>query len=234
MATETRISARTSSARRTSPARDTAQAVSQENVEMMEAAYDAIARKDLDAFLALSHPEIEFRSLIAEADGGAYRGHEGVREWWERVIQSLDVQPRPESIEGFRERGITCLRLAGSVGGVEVPQTMWRTEPPGVPGGHGAQPRGCGGGDDHGPCPEARLPAIGALARRSGSSDPYAFSTTFANNHFASLDGQRPDPSRSCGRDHEGHPLDPCGKLVVTSRDCSRALGSVKFRTGGD
>ena len=92
---------------------------------MMEAAYDAIARKDLDAFLALSHPEIEFRSLIAEADGGAYRGHEGVREWWERVIQSLDVQPRPESIEGFRERGITCLRLAGSVGGVEVPQTMW-------------------------------------------------------------------------------------------------------------
>src|SRR5688572_1507009 len=96
-----------------------------ESVEVMEAAYDAITRKDVDAFLDLSHPEIEFRSLIAEAEGRTFRGHEGVRDWWDSVIRSLDVQPRPESIEGFRDRGITCLHLAGSVGGVEVPQTMW-------------------------------------------------------------------------------------------------------------
>ena len=41
------------------------------------------------------------------------------------MIQSLDTQPRPERIEGFRDRGITYLRLAGNVAGVEVPQTMW-------------------------------------------------------------------------------------------------------------
>ena len=96
-----------------------------ENVELMKAAYDAISRKDLDAFLALAHPEIEFRSLIAEAEGRTFQGREGVREWWNSVIRSLEVQPRPEGIEGFRDRGITCLQLAGSVAGVEVPQTMW-------------------------------------------------------------------------------------------------------------
>jgi ketosteroid isomerase-like protein len=99
--------------------------VSRENVEVMEAAYAAITRGDLDGFLALAHPGIEFRSLIAEAEGGTYRGHDGVREWWSTVIQSLAVRPGPETIESFRDRGITCLRLAGNIEGVEVPQTMW-------------------------------------------------------------------------------------------------------------
>jgi ketosteroid isomerase-like protein len=99
--------------------------MSRENVEVMEAAYAAIERDDLDAFLALAHPDIEFRSLIAEAEGRTFEGHEGVREWWDSVIRSLAVQPRPEQIEGFRDRGITRLRLAGRIAGVEVPQTMW-------------------------------------------------------------------------------------------------------------
>ena len=99
--------------------------MAQENVEVMEAAYAAISGDDLDAFLALAHPEIEFRSLIAEAEGRTYQGHGGVRDWWDSVIRSLGVRPNPENIEGFRDRGITCLRLAGNIGGVEVPQRMW-------------------------------------------------------------------------------------------------------------
>jgi ketosteroid isomerase-like protein len=99
--------------------------MSQENVEMMKAAYAAITEGNRDAFLALAHPEIEFRSLIAEADGHTFQGHEGVREWWESVIEALDVRPNPEAIEGFRDRGITRLALAGRIGGIEVPQTMW-------------------------------------------------------------------------------------------------------------
>lgn len=99
--------------------------MSQESVETMEAAYAAIARNDLDAFLALAHPEIEFRSLIAEVDDRTYRGHDGVREWWESVIRALGIRPEPETIDAFRDRGITRLRLAAHVAGVEVPQTMW-------------------------------------------------------------------------------------------------------------
>jgi ketosteroid isomerase-like protein len=99
--------------------------MSQENVKILEAAYAAIERDDLDAFLALTHPEIEFHSLIAEADGRTFRGHEGVREWWDAVIQSLGVRPGAEHIEGFRDRGITRMHLAGRIGDVEVPQAMW-------------------------------------------------------------------------------------------------------------
>jgi ketosteroid isomerase-like protein len=99
--------------------------MSQENIEVLEAVFAAITDGDLDAFLALAHPEIKFRSLIAEAEGRAYQGHDGVREWWESVIRSLGTQPHPEKIEAFRDRGITQMRPVGSIGGVEVPQRMW-------------------------------------------------------------------------------------------------------------
>ena len=91
----------------------------------MEAAYAAITRRDLDGFLALAHPEIEFRSLIAEAEGGIFQGHDGVREWWRSVIESLGIRPGAETIESFRDRGITRMGLAGTIEGVEVPQKMW-------------------------------------------------------------------------------------------------------------
>ena len=99
--------------------------MSQENVDVMRAFYDAVASKDLDAFLALAHPEIEFRSLIAEAEGKTYHGHEGVREWWDAVIGPLEVRPGAEEIEGFRDRGVTRLGLTGRIAGVEVSQKMW-------------------------------------------------------------------------------------------------------------
>ena len=46
--------------------------MSQENVELAESVYATLDRRDLDAFLALMHPEVEFRSLIAEAEGPTY------------------------------------------------------------------------------------------------------------------------------------------------------------------
>jgi ketosteroid isomerase-like protein len=97
----------------------------QENVEVMEAVYAAITRRDLEGFLAVAHPDIEFHSLIAEADGRVYRGHDGVREWWQAVIEPLGIRPGTEKIESFRDRGITRMRLTGTIEGVEVPQDMW-------------------------------------------------------------------------------------------------------------
>ena len=99
--------------------------MSRESVRVLEELYAAIDDRDLEAFLALTDPEIEFHSLIAEAGGGIFRGHDGVRAWWDEVICSLAVQPNPEEIEAFRDRGITRMRLAGTVAGVEVPQAMW-------------------------------------------------------------------------------------------------------------
>jgi ketosteroid isomerase-like protein len=99
--------------------------MSQESLDVIRAGFAAVDRDDLDAFLALAHPKIEFRSLIAEAEGRTYQGHEGVREWWDTVIRSLRIRPGAEEIEGFRDRGIARLRLVGTVADVVVPQTMW-------------------------------------------------------------------------------------------------------------
>jgi ketosteroid isomerase-like protein len=99
--------------------------MAEENAKRMDAFYAAVEREDLDALLRIVHPEIEFHPLIAEAEGRTFRGHDGVREWWDSVIRSLGVRPGPEWSEGFRDRGITRLRLLGTVAGVEVPQTMW-------------------------------------------------------------------------------------------------------------
>jgi ketosteroid isomerase-like protein len=40
---------------------------------------------DLEAFLALTAEDVEFTSMVAEAEATAFLGHEGVRAWWETV-----------------------------------------------------------------------------------------------------------------------------------------------------
>ena len=55
----------------------------------MRAAYDAINADDVEAFIALAHPDCEFNSLIAEMEAERYVGHEGIRRWWEHVVHSL-------------------------------------------------------------------------------------------------------------------------------------------------
>jgi hypothetical protein len=71
--------------------------MSQENVElraMAETAYGALNSGDLDGCLALVADDIEFTSMVPEAEGTTFRG---------RVI-----------------------RMAGTLGGVQVAQTMWQ------------------------------------------------------------------------------------------------------------
>ena len=100
--------------------------MSREHVGLVEAAYAAVDRDDIDALLALVHPEAEFRSLIAESEGLVYHGHEGVREWWDTVAHSLGgLRFERERIEGARDAGVTRLLIVATHEGVEVPQRMW-------------------------------------------------------------------------------------------------------------
>jgi ketosteroid isomerase-like protein len=57
--------------------------MSQENVETFRRGYEAVNRGDVDGLLVAIHPDVEFTSLIAEAEGETFRGHEGVRRWSE-------------------------------------------------------------------------------------------------------------------------------------------------------
>ena len=55
--------------------------MSQENVNRALDLLDAFNRRDLDAFTALTHDQIEVESRLVAMEGG-YHGHEGLRTWW--------------------------------------------------------------------------------------------------------------------------------------------------------
>jgi ketosteroid isomerase-like protein len=103
--------------------------MSEENVELCYRANDAFNRRDLDAWLALSDPEVEFNTLILELEGSpSYRGHDGVRSWWEKL---LGVFPDFSSeIEELRDLGdVTVMRVRQRAHGIEsdapTEQTAW-------------------------------------------------------------------------------------------------------------
>jgi ketosteroid isomerase-like protein len=64
--------------------------MSQRNVDLYRRGIEAFNRRDLDAFLALAHPDVVGISRVTGIEGGSYRGHEGVRRWWDAL---LDVFP---------------------------------------------------------------------------------------------------------------------------------------------
>ncbi|MET0512459.1 MAG: nuclear transport factor 2 family protein [Thermoleophilaceae bacterium] len=59
--------------------------MSQENVNRALELLDAFNRRDLDAFTALTHDQIEVESRLVAMEGG-YHGHKGLRRWWEDFL----------------------------------------------------------------------------------------------------------------------------------------------------
>ena len=104
--------------------------MSQGNVEFEELArrtFDAINRGDLDGLLAVTDPEAEFTSMIAEAEGETFRGHDGVRRWWQSVRGAFtEVHWDYDLVQARSDRGVAMLRIQGTLSGVEVVQTMWQ------------------------------------------------------------------------------------------------------------
>src|SRR6476659_5449853 len=72
------------------PPRDTAWAMSQENVELLHQGVAAWNRRDLDGYLELADPEIEWYSGATRVEGGVYRGREGMRRFWTDVYVVYD------------------------------------------------------------------------------------------------------------------------------------------------
>ena len=73
--------------------------MSEENVAVLRKGYAAVNHGDIDGFLATVHPDVEFTSLIAEAEGETFRGHDGVRRWWTEVVHPLGgLHGEPEEI----------------------------------------------------------------------------------------------------------------------------------------
>ena len=100
--------------------------MSRENVELLRRGFTALNRSDLEVFLATVHPEVEFTSLIAEAEGQTFRGHDGVRRWWQEVVLPLGgLHGEPEEIRDLGDSALARVVATYRPRGVEVPQTIW-------------------------------------------------------------------------------------------------------------
>jgi ketosteroid isomerase-like protein len=100
--------------------------MSRENVELLRRGFTALNRSDLEVFLATVHPEVEFTSLIAEAEGQTFRGHDGVRRWWQEVVLPLGgLQGEPEEIRDLGDTALARVVATYRPRGVEVRQAIW-------------------------------------------------------------------------------------------------------------
>jgi ketosteroid isomerase-like protein len=109
---------------RSSVARDTGRAMSQENVELVRRAIDALNDGDIDRAVTHADPEGELHSaIIGGAEGNVYRGHEGLRQWYAEVMESF-TELRTELTE-FRDLGERVvafgrIRARGRESGLEL------------------------------------------------------------------------------------------------------------------
>jgi ketosteroid isomerase-like protein len=62
--------------------------MSDDNVQMVELAFEAIRRRDIESLLQLYDPDIEFMPLTGTlVESGGYAGHAGVRDYFDEVAQ---------------------------------------------------------------------------------------------------------------------------------------------------
>ncbi|MEK6327092.1 MAG: nuclear transport factor 2 family protein [Actinomycetota bacterium] len=103
--------------------------MSEENIELINRAADAFNRHDLDAFVALFDPDVEFSSRIVELERGRpYRGHDGIRSWWKDVFGVFpDLSAETEEIRDLGDMTITQTKLRGQGIGSAAPteQRQW-------------------------------------------------------------------------------------------------------------
>ena len=103
--------------------------MSQENVEVVRAAYDAFNARDVDELVRLAAEDCEWQPLRAQLEGIVYRGHEGVRQFvsdmdqdWESYrIDPLEFHDREDlvavtgRVSGRGHSGVAIEFVAGFV-----------------------------------------------------------------------------------------------------------------------
>jgi hypothetical protein len=95
--------------------------MSQENVRLNYRAIDAFNRRDLGAYLSLQDPEVEFIPYEVKVQGGdPYRGHAGVRTWWEESFAVLpDLRAEVYEIRDLGDRTF-ARRSSNALSGIRV------------------------------------------------------------------------------------------------------------------
>jgi ketosteroid isomerase-like protein len=102
--------------------------MSEENVDRYRRVVEAFARRDLDAFLELFDPDADFAPRSAELEGGPYRGHEGIRSWWETMFRLFsEYHAEIQDVQDLGDVTFGRLRLRGHgmESGAPMEQMQW-------------------------------------------------------------------------------------------------------------
>jgi hypothetical protein len=104
--------------------------MSQENVELTYLAHAAFNQRDLDAYLALHHPHVEFVPYEVSVQGGdPHRGHAGVRSWWEESLAVLpDLRSELDEVRDVGDKVFVRGRLNGhgAGSGASFERVLWQ------------------------------------------------------------------------------------------------------------
>jgi ketosteroid isomerase-like protein len=95
--------------------------MSQENVELVKVLMDAVNRRDIDTFAAVTTSDFEwFPVFAARVEGDVYRGREGIEAFLGEVDETWEeFRPVPEEYRDLGERvlGLGRLRTRGRASG---------------------------------------------------------------------------------------------------------------------
>ena len=99
--------------------------MSQENVEVVRAAYEAIARRDREALEALLTerlaPDFEFDAALT---GATYRGVDGFWELVDDIEDTIGYRPEVQEAVDLGERVLIVLRMSGRGSRSGVPEAQ--------------------------------------------------------------------------------------------------------------
>ena len=73
---------------------------------LLRAAYEAFNARDLDAAVALMHPEVDWPNAW---EGGRVRGHKAVRDYWRRQFAVISSKVEPRSFTQEADGSITVV-----------------------------------------------------------------------------------------------------------------------------
>ena len=95
--------------------RDTARAMSQENMDKAAAAFEALNAEGVPAFVRFLHEDVEWRQDARAVEPGTYYGHDGVLRFYESVYDAFpDFAAVPERYFDAGDQVLVYLRVRGS------------------------------------------------------------------------------------------------------------------------
>jgi ketosteroid isomerase-like protein len=94
------------------------------NIERHRRLIDPFNSRDVDAFLELCDPQIEFHSTFSAVGGAVYHGHDGMRRYFEDIEEAwgTDFRVEPEAYFDLGEHTLafSTLHGRGQQSGAEV------------------------------------------------------------------------------------------------------------------